>query len=90
MKHLVNNVLRTKNMEALLSAMGIPLENTKVACKDERVIFSPGTTKEAEALAANLQNLLQKDTVKPALRRMTITELLAEDIANAIDTSNPA
>lgn len=87
MKHLVNNVLRTKNMEALLSAMGIPLENTKLACKDERVIFSPGTTKEAEALAANLQNLLQKDTVKPALRRMTITELLAEDIANAMDTS---
>ncbi|CAM2849837.1 marine proteobacterial sortase target protein [Legionella steigerwaltii] len=83
MKHLVNNILRTKNMVGLLNAMGVPLENTKVACKDERVIFNSGTTKEAEALAANLQDLLQKDTVKPTIRKKTVAELLAEEITYA-------
>ncbi len=83
MVHLVNNALRTKNMVELLQAMGIPLDNTQVACKDERVIFNPGTINEGENLAANLQALLQKDTVKPALRRITLTELMADEIAQA-------
>ncbi|AWN75598.1 vWA domain-containing protein [Legionella anisa] len=88
MGHLVNNVLRTKNMEALLHAMGIDLNNAKVSCKDERVIFTPKTTKDGETLATSLQEILQKDTVKSNLRRMTVVELITEEIAQATCSDN--
>ncbi|BCA96583.1 hypothetical protein TUM19329_29440 [Legionella antarctica] len=81
MKHLINNSLRTKNMIELLQAMGINLENTGVSCKDERVVFK--ATTEIENLAAKLQELLQKDAVKPALSRMTFAELISDDIIQA-------
>ncbi|HHF7366040.1 TPA: VWA domain-containing protein [Legionella bozemanae] len=83
MGHLVNNVLRTKNMVALLQAMGINLNNARVSCKDERVIFTSETQKDAETLVTNLQELLQKDGIKPSVRRMSIAELLANEIAQA-------
>ncbi|WP_392538201.1 VWA domain-containing protein [Legionella sp. 227] len=83
MKHLINNVLRTKNMVELLHAMGIPVKKDQVNCKDERVIFNLEHIKEGEELAGNLQNLLQKDAVKQPIKRRTVAELLAEEIADA-------
>ncbi|MCE0721690.1 MULTISPECIES: VWA domain-containing protein [Legionella] len=88
MGHLVNNVLRTKNMVDLLHAMGINLNNTKVSCKDERVIFTPATTKDGETLATNLQSILQKDAIKPSVRRKTVAELMADEIAQATCSNN--
>ncbi|MCW8445539.1 VWA domain-containing protein [Fluoribacter gormanii] len=83
MKHLANNMLRTKNMVGLLSAMGVHIDDTKVVCHDERVVFHSKTTKESERLAAELQELLQQNTVKPALNRVTLAELLTDEINQA-------
>ncbi|HHT0593345.1 TPA: VWA domain-containing protein [Legionella anisa] len=88
MGRLVNNILRSKNMEALLEAMGINLNNTKVLCKDERIIFTPETVKDAEIIVTNLQALLQKDAIKPTVRRMSIAELLTNEIAQAACSDN--
>ncbi|QMT61530.1 vWA domain-containing protein [Legionella sp. PC997] len=83
MKHLANNMLRTKNMLELLNAMGVHLDNTEVVCHDERVVFHPKTTKENENLATELQELLQQNTVKPALKRVTLADLLTDEITQA-------
>lgn len=83
MKHLINNVLRTKNMVELLHAMGIPVKKEQVTCKDERIIFNLESIKEGVELAADLQNLLQNDAVKLPIKRRTVAELLAEEITNA-------
>ncbi|WP_454782178.1 VWA domain-containing protein [Legionella sp. WA2022007384] len=83
MKHLVNNMLRTKNMVELLHAMGVHLDDTKVVCHDERVVFHSKTTKENESLGAELQELLQQNTVKPALKKVTMAELLTDEITQA-------
>ena len=56
----------------------------QVTCKDELVIFNPETAKESEGLAAILQMLLQKNAVKPMFRKVTVAELIADEIANAI------
>ncbi|PWY56724.1 VWA domain-containing protein [Legionella qingyii] len=88
MKHLANNMLRTKNMVGLLNAMGVPIDNTKVVCHDERVVFHSTTTKENERLAAELQELLQQNTVKPDLKRVTLADLLAEEITQATCIDN--
>ncbi|MGQ3890299.1 VWA domain-containing protein [Legionella sp. CNM-1927-20] len=83
MGHFVNNLLRTKNMVDLLQAMGIDLTNNKVICKDESVIFISETTLEGEQLAVDLQEILQKDAVKPIIKRVSIAELVANEIAQA-------
>ncbi|CEK11373.1 VWA domain-containing protein [Legionella hackeliae] len=86
--HLVNDVLRTKNMIELLQAMGINLEGTEMVCNNERVIFNPETVKDGEILGSALQKLLQKDTKKPPFKRVTLANLIAEDIAVATSSDN--
>lgn len=42
MKHLANNMLRSKNMLALLQAMNFRLEDSELICLDEHVVLRPG------------------------------------------------
>ncbi|WP_419419007.1 VWA domain-containing protein [Legionella sp. D16C41] len=83
MGHLVNNALRTKNMVELLQAMSLDLTNNEVVCKDERIIFASKNIQESEKLAANLQALLHKNSIKPAIKRASIAELIANEISQA-------
>ncbi len=86
-KNLVNVALRTKSMIKLLQVFGFNLDNTKVKVKDELVIFSPvGTLEENVKLAAKLQELLQTESQKLSLRRVTIAQLITDEIQ---DTTSP-
>ncbi|KTC91146.1 VWA domain-containing protein [Fluoribacter dumoffii] len=90
MGQFVNNILRTKNMVALLQAMGIPLNTEQVTCKDERVIFNSKTINDGDTLATNLQELLQQNGVKPVVRRVTVANLLADEINQGISLDGAA
>ncbi|RUR14883.1 VWA domain-containing protein [Legionella septentrionalis] len=81
MKNLVNNQLRSANMQQLLQAMNLDLNGVDVVCQDERVILC--TTKNIKKLAVDMQNLLQVNMVKYNVKQVTLAELIENEIKQA-------
>lgn len=84
MKHLANNMLRSKNMLALLQAMNFRLEDSELICLDEHVVLRPGLEKEATTLRTGLQDLLKL----PSMRYPNLAELIIAMVREASSGSD--
>lgn len=85
MIQLSNNELRMKHLNSLLKDMGI-----NGSCEDEVVIIKPDTPEETENFATQIQAILQTETTKPAIKMLTIEDILGAEIntATGVPTDN--